>query len=475
MSNITCLSPVVILNPRYIELVLRSEFIFNGDRSVVYYINPQHRCQLLDGSKTFFQLFPSLCKCTDKLSWLFVQSDMVCDNVYLEVPCGKCAACQSKRYYSIVQRMQFEGESCLYDPLFVTLTYNDKYLPFDGVSVRHIQLFKKRLSKHYYKLYHEHLRYACFSEYGEKSQRPHYHLIIYNYFDDYTKSAYHRIFDLSQLIMYCWRDNSSYLSFDDYKNLNYRVFNSRSEDPFSFGFINVSRCQSSQALSYVSKYVNKGSNVPPNKNKNFALLSKNMGVDFVLSKKQFILDHPRHLFVYKPKNSNSTLELHLSGYYINKLFPSFCSLVNSTFRSNMYSFIFMATNFIRNRNISKFYKHGVYQLLLNVRNKFPLLSDICDFADGFISSYKFAKSFNANAIYNDYGFTYNIDDTLDHILVLYNFFEKIPDDYENTVFLKLYERDKFLSSFSDSQSDPLLKSVRYRSQISSLISKSKIY
>lgn len=65
------------------------------------------------------------------------------------------------------------------DNAFVTLTYNDENLP-PGRSVepRVMQLWLKRLRK---ELAPEKIRYFLVGEYGEISQRPHYHAIIFGY------------------------------------------------------------------------------------------------------------------------------------------------------------------------------------------------------------------------------------------------------------------------------------------------------
>lgn len=64
-----------------------------------------------------------------------------------------------------------------YTAAFITLTYSAKYVPDDGVNKRHFQLFMKRLRKHS----GDKLRYYAVGEYGTKTQRPHYHAIIFNY------------------------------------------------------------------------------------------------------------------------------------------------------------------------------------------------------------------------------------------------------------------------------------------------------
>lgn len=60
--------------------------------------------------------------------------------------------------------------------LFVTLTY--AYLPYNGeLNKRHVQLFMKRLRK----TTTAKLRYYLVGEYGSRTGRPHYHLLLFNY------------------------------------------------------------------------------------------------------------------------------------------------------------------------------------------------------------------------------------------------------------------------------------------------------
>lgn len=68
------------------------------------------------------------------------------------------------------------------DNAFVTLTYSDDNLVLgDGrpsLEPVHLQLFLKRLRKSYEPI---RLRYFGCGEYGDKTERPHYHLALFNY------------------------------------------------------------------------------------------------------------------------------------------------------------------------------------------------------------------------------------------------------------------------------------------------------
>lgn len=61
---------------------------------------------------------------------------------------------------------------------FTTLTYSDDHLPVT-LQKRHLQLFLKRLRR----ATDGKLRFFASGEYGERTQRPHYHAIIYGLSD----------------------------------------------------------------------------------------------------------------------------------------------------------------------------------------------------------------------------------------------------------------------------------------------------
>lgn len=62
---------------------------------------------------------------------------------------------------------------------FLTLTYSDEMLPSDGsVHVRELQLFMKRLRK---AIAPQKVRYYACGEYGDRTWRPHYHLVLFGF------------------------------------------------------------------------------------------------------------------------------------------------------------------------------------------------------------------------------------------------------------------------------------------------------
>lgn len=92
----------------------------------------------------------------------------------LRVPCGKCLACRIAKRREWSARLLHEL-STHEDAVFITLTYSDNYND-DSLHKRHFQLFIKRLRK---ALGDRRIRYYACGEYGEQTQRPHYHAIVF--------------------------------------------------------------------------------------------------------------------------------------------------------------------------------------------------------------------------------------------------------------------------------------------------------
>lgn len=71
-------------------------------------------------------------------------------------------------------------EAQLYEPdhsYFATLTYSDQHLPQNkSLNKNDLQLFWKRYRKKY-----DQIRYYASGEYGDTTQRPHYHALIYGH------------------------------------------------------------------------------------------------------------------------------------------------------------------------------------------------------------------------------------------------------------------------------------------------------
>lgn len=92
----------------------------------------------------------------------------------IERRCGQCETCGLQRAAVWSARIQLEARMHPAS-VFVTLTYDDDHLPSPpSVSKSDLQKFFKRLRWRYGKL-----RYFAVGEYGDRSNRPHYHAIIF--------------------------------------------------------------------------------------------------------------------------------------------------------------------------------------------------------------------------------------------------------------------------------------------------------
>jgi hypothetical protein len=91
------------------------------------------------------------------------------------VPCGRCVGCRLE--YSRQWAIRCVHEAQMHEHnAFITLTYAPEHMPSDySIHKEELQKFFKRLRKHL----DCDIRYFACGEYGEKSNRPHYHAIVF--------------------------------------------------------------------------------------------------------------------------------------------------------------------------------------------------------------------------------------------------------------------------------------------------------
>ena len=118
----------------------------------------------------------------------------------MTVPCGRCMACRIRRTAEWTTRLLHElhgKPGC-----FVTLTYNNENLPVGETLVKeHLQLFMKRLRK---QIEPTKIKYFACGEYGDKTNRPHYHAVIVNWMPDIER---------------CYRPGKTYLASRDIERI----------------------------------------------------------------------------------------------------------------------------------------------------------------------------------------------------------------------------------------------------------------
>ena len=120
----------------------------------------------------------------------------------LPVPCGKCPECLKRRSSQWAFRLMEHDKVCR-SSYFLTLTYDTSSVPItDGLYMtlckRDTQLFWKRLRKklHSYGC-DQKISYYLVGEYGTKSERPHYHAIVFDLPD---------LYNLAQIIREEWQN-----------------------------------------------------------------------------------------------------------------------------------------------------------------------------------------------------------------------------------------------------------------------------
>lgn len=174
---------------------------------------------------------------TGRLGVTFVHS-LADTSLKVEVPCGRCTGCRLERARNWAVRMLHEAKLYKHN-WFVTLTYDEASLPHTVQGLPTLQpedwvLFMKRLRQHFARSSGEGPRapspsplppgpsgpvetttdrirfYQC-GEYGERTQRPHHHAIIFNLpLPDLRQLTYARATDAhtlykSQLMERLWR------------------------------------------------------------------------------------------------------------------------------------------------------------------------------------------------------------------------------------------------------------------------------
>lgn len=202
--------------------------------------------------------------------------------VFGQYPCGKCPACLARSRQEWVFRLREEYKVCDFG-LFVTLTYRDETLPSDGVCLRDVQLFLKRLRKNWKS---KTLRYFLVSEYGDHTFRPHYHALFF--FKDLQRSN-----DIYDTIEIAWQNGN-----------------------VQFGEIEEG------SIVYCTKYCLKGSQVPKGMHKNFRLLSKmngGIGIAHLEEKAEFYLERIDRTQIVRSSESHAPMP----RYYRTKLLNTF--------------------------------------------------------------------------------------------------------------------------------------------------------
>jgi hypothetical protein len=208
MKQIFCEHPVIIRNPQLKELLIthRCYTTLTGDHYISFAQANYFKYRFPD-----YQFSPRRFKVTldniDRFN-IFNEKTGEVFPMFIQVPCGKCVLCRDKKAREWSFRATCENVFSESIPLFLTLTYNNENLPKYGVFKEEVQLFLKRLRISLDRLYYKHnLRYFACAEYGSKSKRPHYHMLIWNF---PREGSFRNIWNVTHFIEKCWSKITGY-------------------------------------------------------------------------------------------------------------------------------------------------------------------------------------------------------------------------------------------------------------------------
>lgn len=127
---------------------------------------------------------------------------MKCRNPFIRggmgIPCGQCMPCRVNRRRVWTHRIMLEAMQHG-DNTVATLTYSDDNIPRldDGrgnLVKSDYQNFLKLLRKRYYEFSGRRIRFYCVGEYGDVTERPHFHIILFNHPNcRYGTSRYNKV------------------------------------------------------------------------------------------------------------------------------------------------------------------------------------------------------------------------------------------------------------------------------------------
>lgn len=219
----------------------------------------------------------------------------------IKIPCGKCKACleNQKKLFFDKNLLELQTAKTAY---FITLTYEINPI---STSILDLKNFIIKLKKYFYNNYKlKNIHYFGATEYGDKTNRPHAHILIYNI--PITETDY-KLFNIKPKLKYITTKklNEDYFSEKVIRNL------------WGKGNITISPINESRIL-YITNYISKSFNKLDKKEKNKIkklgfeppkrIASQKLGIDYIQLNKNIFLKNNKIFINGKQINANKYID-----------------------------------------------------------------------------------------------------------------------------------------------------------------------
>ena len=327
MTNILCEKPKYILNPAFKDALLQTgKYVYNGNATFV----PEMQLAAWRWNFPYALFSPKNIDFQNLASWQdsFYTTDRDGDIVpmFLATPCRKCVLCRKRNARDWMFRAVAETQYSRSVPYFITLTYNNKHRPVDGVQKEDVQKFLKRLRQILAREHNftEEIRYFAAAEYGSNTKLPHYHLILWNMPISFSAM------DVYKVVLQAW-------------SVRKRVYNKlthRFDWTYlgEIGFVYCKPCTQG-GIQYCMKYMRKESEIPTGCNSIFYLSSRRgggLGYRWCLDHTLWFYQNPDVLTVeIVDKFTGERFTSYIPAYFRRKLYPCPSMLVRKEIRDTI--------------------------------------------------------------------------------------------------------------------------------------------
>lgn len=236
--------------------------------------------------------------------------------LYLVVGCGHCVLCKERKRVALSNKIRLHDTAFADLPYFVTLTYKDTFLPSCGVCRTDVQKFIKRLRNKF----DTKLSYVYVSEYGTKTYRPHYHILVYGA----PSASVHDRLAFYNAVRLSWCIDGRLKGANDIDL--HSSDKSQFVTKYQLGRVDVRLVDNhiDKLANYISKYIRKPSRPPSGKSPCFYQTSYNLGLTspFYDALCKYLKSGNYTTPFYIKSRSGNLEEYPICGYYLDKILPS---------------------------------------------------------------------------------------------------------------------------------------------------------